>query len=603
MTFSIGENVGPYRIVAKQGQGGMATVYKAYHASLDRYVAIKVLHPAFKEDPDFLGRFQREAKVLASLEHPSIVPIYDFNEHGGNPYLVMRFVEGETLKVRLARDRLHIVEILHIVESIGNALDYAHSRGVLHRDIKPSNIILTDDGRVYLTDYGLARIAESTESTASRDTMMGTPQYISPEQARGDLQLDAGTDIYSLGVVLYELVVGRVPFSADTPFAVVHDHIFSPLPLPSSINPHVPEAVEQVLLTALAKARADRYKTAGEMVRAFKVAVEMAGRGAVDAAADVPTRTLPRGKIISTTPPPKPETQPDVPTPPPSKPETQPSKPTPPSTRHEIQLGAPTAPMPPQPLRRQKNAPWILAGLAVSIVLCVAAAVSFGRAFNEVAEGMVAAESEHLSVEEAQALAEANPDDPTAFVTLGWVYYDTGDYDEAGRAFEQALSLGPDDPEELLETATALGEVDRWSLAMDYHAALFPLDPTAIRARQESYSAAESLLRADYEAGRLQLEQITNEVPGWGLPDAALALHELQRPTPNISFAAERAQAALESEPDSPLAHFAMGRVCEVQNDAACAQTEYGFVLGSTLTDPRLMEMAQSHLDALGDGS
>ena len=225
MSFTVGENVGAYRIVEKLGQGGMATVFKAYHPSLDRYVAIKVLHPAFQEDVNFLARFQREARIVAKLDHPNIVPIYDFAEHRGDPYLVMRFIEGQTLKARLQCGPLDTAEIRRVIDAVGSALAYAHQQGVLHRDIKPSNVILTPEGQVYLTDFGLARMAEGGESTLSRDMMVGTPQYIAPEQAKGETSLDARTDVYSLGVVLYELLVGRVPFQADTPYAVVHDHI------------------------------------------------------------------------------------------------------------------------------------------------------------------------------------------------------------------------------------------------------------------------------------------------------------------------------------------------------------------------------------------
>ncbi len=270
MTFTIGENVGPYRITDQLGQGGMATVYRAYHANLDRYVAIKVLHAAFKQDPNFLARFRREAQIIAKLEHPGIVPVYDYNEHNGEPYLVMKFIEGETLKARLARRYLNLDEALRVMTTIGQALTYAHERGILHRDIKPSNILIERDVEPYIADFGLARIASAGESTMSQDMMLGTPQYISPEQAQGIQDLDAGTDIYSLGVVLYELMVGRVPFTADTPYAIVHDHIFSPLPLPSKVNPQVPPLVETVLLKALSKNRADRYKSAVEMVDAFR---------------------------------------------------------------------------------------------------------------------------------------------------------------------------------------------------------------------------------------------------------------------------------------------------------------------------------------------
>ena len=274
MPLSVGETVGPYRIVEQLGQGGMATVFRAYHAALDRYVAIKVLHPAFTTDSNFLARFQREARVVARLEHPHIVPVYDYAEHAGAPYLVMKFVPGETLKARLARSPVSAAEILRCVEAVGSALEFAHGQGVLHRDIKPSNIMLAADGTIYLADFGLARMAQAGESTLSADTLLGTPSYMSPEQARGDKTLDAGTDIYSFGVVVYELAVGRVPFSGDTPYAVIHDHIFTPLPSPRSVNRAVPAGVEAVLLKALAKERASRYATVGEMVADLRRALE-----------------------------------------------------------------------------------------------------------------------------------------------------------------------------------------------------------------------------------------------------------------------------------------------------------------------------------------
>ena len=277
MSFNIGENVGPYRILEQLGQGGMATVFKAYHASLDRYVALKVLHPAFNQEQSFISRFQREARVVAKLEHPNIVPIYDYSEHEARPYLVMKYIEGDTLKARLNKGPLSAGEIETVVNAIGAALAYAHRQGILHRDVKPSNVMLAADGLIYLADFGLARIAQAGESTMSADSIMGTPQYISPEQAMGKKDLDSGTDIYSFGVMLYEMVVGQVPFSADTPFSIIHDHIYTPLPLPRKINPNVPESVQRVLLKALAKDRIDRYETIEELVQAFKDAWTEAG--------------------------------------------------------------------------------------------------------------------------------------------------------------------------------------------------------------------------------------------------------------------------------------------------------------------------------------
>ncbi|UCF61956.1 MAG: protein kinase [Anaerolineaceae bacterium] len=274
MSFVKGENVGAYQIIEQLGQGGMATVFKAYHPALDRYVAIKALHPAFMEEEGFLARFQREAKVVARLDHPNIVPIYDYAEHEGRPYLVMKYVEGETLKARLSRGSLSNSELLDIVEAVGKALSFAHGQGILHRDIKPSNVLLCNDGSIYLADFGLARIAELGASTLSGDMLMGTPHYISPEQARGESDLDERTDVYSFGVVLYELIVGRVPFDSDTPFSIIHDHIYTPLPLPTEINPQVPENIQNFLLKALFKDKEDRFATVGEMVSVFRKAIE-----------------------------------------------------------------------------------------------------------------------------------------------------------------------------------------------------------------------------------------------------------------------------------------------------------------------------------------
>jgi len=273
MPFQHGENVGPYRIIEQLGQGGMATVFKAYHPNLDRYVAIKVLHPAFKQDPQFTERFQREARVVAKLDHPNIVPVFDYADHNGQSYLVMKFIEGETLKGVIDRQWPSKDQILSIVQSVGSALAYAHSQGVLHRDVKPSNILLAESRDVYLADFGLARMAEAGESTLSGDQLLGTPHYISPEQARGEKDLDAGTDIYSLGIVLYQLAVGRVPYNSDTPFSIIHDHIYTPLPMPRSINEKIPEDLELVLLKALAKDRNDRFSSVEALVDAFDNAV------------------------------------------------------------------------------------------------------------------------------------------------------------------------------------------------------------------------------------------------------------------------------------------------------------------------------------------
>lgn len=287
MSFDIGTTVGSYTIEDKLGQGGMATVYKAYHARLDRHVAIKVLHPAFKEDQSFLRRFTREAQVVARLEHPNIVPVYDFAEHDGYPYLVMRYIDGDTLKDTLAKGNLSRKEITRIGQAIADGLDYAHGKGVLHRDIKPSNILLTTGGGVYIADFGLARITQAGESTMSQDMIMGTPQYISPEQAKGTQEIDGRTDVYSFGIIVYEMATGQVPFQSDTGYSIIHSQIFDSPPMPSSINDKISPQLESVLLKVLSKDPPDRYATAGEFQIAFKQAV-----------ADVPSDISPVGAAV-----------------------------------------------------------------------------------------------------------------------------------------------------------------------------------------------------------------------------------------------------------------------------------------------------------------
>lgn len=276
MLWREGEQIGQYQIISQLGQGGMATVYKAYHAQLDRYVAIKVMHQTIQADETFVARFRREAQIVANLTHPHIVPVYDFSEHNGQPYLVMKYIEGVTLKQRMTKTAMSLDDVLYVMRAVGSALTYAHSKGVLHRDVKPSNIVIDKDNVPYLTDFGLARIAQAGESTLSADMLLGTPNYMSPEQASGKKNLDGRTDIYSLGIVLYELLVGQVPFSGDTPYSVIHDHIYTPLPSPSKINPEIPLSVEAVLLKATAKKPEERYDVADEMIRDLQDAIDEA---------------------------------------------------------------------------------------------------------------------------------------------------------------------------------------------------------------------------------------------------------------------------------------------------------------------------------------
>jgi Tol biopolymer transport system component len=276
----VGQNLGPYRIVDQIGRGGMATVYKAYEPALDRYVAIKVLPQYFAHDPSFSARFDREAKAVARLNHPNILPIYSFGQEGGLSYIAMRYVGEGTLKDRLGPP-LDIETALDILRQIGQALDYAHSQGIIHRDVKPSNVLIAaghtqapgGGNWVLLADFGLARMVESASQLTKSGVGVGTPAYMSPEQGQGT-PVDARSDLYSLGVVLYEMLIGRVPYEAETPMAVVLKHITAPLPMPRSLNPVLPEGAERVILKAMAKNPEDRFQTAQEMVEALERTLE-----------------------------------------------------------------------------------------------------------------------------------------------------------------------------------------------------------------------------------------------------------------------------------------------------------------------------------------
>ena len=270
-----GQMLGPYRIITQIGKGGMASVYKAYQPSVDRYVAIKVLPSQLAESQEFATRFHQEARIIAKLEHPHILPVFDYGESDGVAYFVMRYLEAGTLRDKMEAGRpLPLNDIDRIFTQLAEALSYAHSFGIIHRDLKPANALIDSHGNIFLTDFGIAKLMESASPRLTQtDAIMGTPAYISPEQAQSQ-PVDQRSDIYSLGIILYEMVTGRVPFLADTPLAVLFKHISDPLPLPSLVKPDIPPSIEKVILKALAKDPKDRFSTADEFVAAWKRALE-----------------------------------------------------------------------------------------------------------------------------------------------------------------------------------------------------------------------------------------------------------------------------------------------------------------------------------------
>ncbi len=237
-----GLQLGPYRIVAALGAGGMAAVYKAYQPSMDRYVAIKILPRQLALYPEFVGRFQCEARLIAKLVHPHILPVHDFGQAEGYMYLVTPFVEGCTLAQWLTGRPLPLPQVVDVIAHLADALDYAHSRGIVHRDIKPGNVLIDQRQNCLLTDFGLDQMVKDSARFTQTGTAIGTPAYMSPEQGRGE-KVDQRSDIYSLGVVLYEMTTGRVPFDAPTPVEIVTKHIQAPLPPARIINPEWRQAM------------------------------------------------------------------------------------------------------------------------------------------------------------------------------------------------------------------------------------------------------------------------------------------------------------------------------------------------------------------------
>ncbi|MBC8076080.1 MAG: protein kinase [Chloroflexales bacterium] len=257
------KDLGQNQLIEIIGRGSMSVVYKAFQPALQRYVAVKVLLQHL--DPDFQTRFQREARAIASLQHPNILPIYDFAQQGDLSYFVLQYIEdGSTLGSLIASGALSTSATLHIAERLLDALDYAHQRGIIHRDIKPSNVLMPRSDWPLLADFGIARFVDESRQLTPAGQTVGTAAYMAPERAT-NAPADARADIYSLGVVLYEMVTGRVPFEATTPLAVLMNHVHQPLPPPRSRNAKLPVAVEQIIVRALEKNPDQRYQSAAEM--------------------------------------------------------------------------------------------------------------------------------------------------------------------------------------------------------------------------------------------------------------------------------------------------------------------------------------------------
>ncbi|MFN7962470.1 MAG: protein kinase [Thermoanaerobaculia bacterium] len=304
-----GRTLGRYRIEAEIGRGGMGVVYRGRQLSLNRPVAIKILPPQLAADPQFRERFRQEAQVIAGLTHENIVGVYDVEEVEGQYFIVMELLEGESLRSIRERRRFSPQEVVAVGFSLARALAYAHGRGIVHRDIKSQNVMLTADGRVKLTDFGIARIVGGSSVKTQTGAVLGTPEYMAPEQARNG-EVSPQTDLYSLGVLLYELATGRLPFTGADPFSVALKHISEqPVP-PRQLDPSIPEGLAAIIQKAMAKDPVERYGSAVELASALDRASQplAATVVATDTAVTVTGLPLasPTAPTVLTAPPPPP---------------------------------------------------------------------------------------------------------------------------------------------------------------------------------------------------------------------------------------------------------------------------------------------------------
>src|ERR687887_2387560 len=284
---------GRFRLDERIGSGGMSTVYRAFDPTLERWVAIKLMHRDISHDPDQLERFRREARAVSQLNHPHVVTVIDAGEDEGAAFIVFEYVEGETLKDRIRRlGRLPVPEAVAYAVEIGRALAAAHAQRLVHRDVKPQNVLIDREGRAKVTDFGIARSLEAKGLTAT-GRVLGTTDYVSPEQALGH-EVTEQSDVYSLGIVLYEMLTGEVPFKADTQVATAMKHVREPMPDVQRVRPEISAALAVVVERAPAKGTANRYPTVEEMVRDLEevLAIEVARAGESEGEATTVLRTL-----------------------------------------------------------------------------------------------------------------------------------------------------------------------------------------------------------------------------------------------------------------------------------------------------------------------
>jgi len=273
MQRMIPKAIGRYKVKAKIAEGGMATIFRAHDPRFKRDVAIKMLPREFLHDRTFRTRFEREAEIIASLEHPTIVPVYDYGEEDGQPYFVMRYMPGGSLAERILEMPLPVAEAARILARLAPGLDAAHAKSIIHRDLKPANILFDQYDEPYTSDFGIVKIVEAGTTLTGQAMTIGTPDYMSPEQASGEM-LDGRSDVYSLGIVLFEMLTGSLPYVADTPLGLAYKHVNEPLPHVLDKMPTLPPGCQKVIEKATAKRKEDRYPNVAAMAAALSAVAQ-----------------------------------------------------------------------------------------------------------------------------------------------------------------------------------------------------------------------------------------------------------------------------------------------------------------------------------------
>jgi tRNA A-37 threonylcarbamoyl transferase component Bud32 len=295
-----GQTIGSYQIADEIGQGGMAIVYRAYQTQLERWVAVKIMHTTEASDREFLARFRREARAIAALRHPNILTIYDYGEEHGIAYIVMELVPGGTLKARLTGQPMEWPDAAMLVLPVGRALAYAHSEGIIHRDVKPANILLARSDWPMLADFGLVKLVGHQRGITRPGASIGTPAYFSPEQAAGD-DVDHRSDTYSLGIVLYQLLTGRLPFEASSPIETMLQRLHKPPIPPRRFNPRITPQLEAIIMRALARDLETRHPTMEALVNDLSRVPGATGRAAMSIPPAAPAATARLGALSPVT--------------------------------------------------------------------------------------------------------------------------------------------------------------------------------------------------------------------------------------------------------------------------------------------------------------